>query len=63
MSDSSKINADSIRAARHRGFQAATRHMDKTRRERLENSYAKQDQKRETNVTRFYEKVRGGGAS
>lgn len=51
--------AEQIRNARRAGFTNSVSHMPQERREKLEKSYVKQDDRRERNVAGFYKTVTG----
>ena len=59
--ESNHPTQEEIRQARHEGFNDSVAHMDQEKRERLSGSFQAQDQRREANVSGFYESVQGGG--
>lgn len=52
---------EEIRNARHEGFKDSVSRMDQEKQERLYGAYGPQDQRRESNVSGFYQSVQGGG--
>ena len=56
---SQQLTQEQIRQARHAGFANATAHLPENRRKKLETSYATQDARRERNISKFVNSIKG----